>query len=167
MAKTIAKGSTDTAMTFSPDTVSLAHLNWTADWQIQSEKPGEIVYLNANSPADQYETLRFTYQRVANIYSGLSIDPKSIPAVKSGVRIYAELRQVWKETSSTDDAYQMYSPLRAATSVTVPDYAAVTGLNDYADVEAFVRRAFSALYSPGGLTQVGLKKLLRGVLRKV
>lgn len=167
MALTVAKGSTDTAMTFSPDTVSLAHLNWAADWQVQSEKPGEIVYINANSPSDQIETIRLSYQRVPNIYAGLGVDPKFLPPVRSGVKVYVELRQMWKTTSSTDDTFQVLSPLRTGTSVTIPDYAPVTGLNDYSDIEAFVRRGFSAIYSPGGLTQVGLKKLLRGILKKV
>lgn len=166
MTKTIAKGNTDTAMTFSPDTVSLAHINWTT-WSVLSEKPGEIVYYNNNSPSDQMETLRFTVTRVPNLYTGLNVDAASIPAVKSGTRVYVELRNMWKETSSTDDAYSKLSPLRAAVSFTIPDYAAVTGLNDYQDVEVFVRRAFSAVYDPGSLTQAGLKKLLRGALRKI
>lgn len=166
MAKTVAKGSTDTTMTFSPDTVSLAHLNWSTDWQLLSEKPGEIVYLNSTSSSDQQETFRITYQRVANVYSGTEVSPSNQASVKSGTRLYLELRQTWKETSSTDDAYAILFPMRAAVSVTIPDASAVTGLNDYQDIEAFVRRAYSGLYAPGSLTQTGLKKLLRGILRK-
>lgn len=164
MSKSISIGVTDTADgTWTITDPTPAELNFDADYRILSATPGETVLANVTSPIDQPEHLRFAQRSVSNIYAGSDIDPSVYLPSRRGISTVVEVRQVWKETSSTDETYERVFPVRVGISFTVPAYAAV----DETLVAALIKRNLGALWEQGSATMdTGIASLLHGVMTK-
>lgn len=127
MAKTIAKGPTDTAFSGSTTlTVPIPGLNWTTDFRPLSKVPGEVVAVNVTCPVDQPETIRFSQRKIANVYNGINLDPAVHLPVKAGTATLIELRQLWVETDSVDTTYRKVIPVKVGITLTLPAYGNVT-----------------------------------------
>lgn len=163
MAKTIAVGYTDTAIGgFASLAPSLGVLNWGVDLKTLSKVPGEIVASNVTSPTDQPETIRLAQRKVSDVYAGTSIDPLGYLPSRQGTSTLIELREVWVETSSTDETYRKYIPFRCGLSFTLPIYGGITA----AMAQTAVLRTVAALFERATSDTTGMTAIQRGVLNK-
>lgn len=94
--------------------------DWDGEFAIVSQSPTEIVYTDLTSPTDQPSTRRLAVRKIANIYAGTDVAPSQQLANRAGRQILLELREMWKETSDTDDSYVSYGPARFTAGITVP-----------------------------------------------
>lgn len=168
MTKSIDNGF-GTASAFSP--ALTGNEGWTslvpfhpADLRILSNgKPDESVLTHIPSPTDQPMTFRTKITSIPNIYAGTTVDADGRLPVVQGLRIYGELRQMWKETDNSDPDWLKYIPFRVGISVDVPSYSNVT----LALVNGGILRAvMSLLWQPAANSPMRdrMANLLRGVV---
>jgi hypothetical protein len=163
VAKEISAGYTDSPVTgFASLDLSLPALNYEEDFRLLHDEPGEVVMTNVTAPIDQPETIRFASRKVGNVYAASDIDPSAYLPTRQGVSTLVETRQVWEETSTTDDSYRKLVPVRCGISITVPSYGALTAEM----VEDLILRTVAALYDQADDTSAGIASILRGVLAK-
>lgn len=163
MAINIAPGYTDTPIVDVPSIdLALPTLNYEADFKLHESVPGRVSLKNVTCPVDQPEVLTIAQRNVANVYAGTSIDAGAYLPTRQGTATLVELREVWVETSTTDDSHRRLIPVRVAVQLTVPSHGAIT-----ADmVEALAHRCVSGLYLAGDDTSAGIAAIQRGILAK-
>jgi len=163
MTKSISLGFTDTAIGgYASVAVTLPALNWSADHNLLSNNPGEVITTNLTSPVDQPETFRFSQRKVSNVYAGLDIDPSAYLPTRQGSSTLIELRENWVETDSVDAMYRKIIPVRCGISFTLPSYGNVTA----AMALELLYRTLSAAFEQGVTDETGMAALLRGVMVK-
>lgn len=164
MAKSIATGCTDTAFSGSTTlTVPIPGLNWTTDYRMLVNNPGEVIATNVTAPVDQPELVRFSQRAKTNMYQGSDIDPSAYLPIKNGTSTLCELRQTWAETDSGDAAYKKLMTPRCAITLDLPSYGNITA----AMVLALVERTVALMFEKGVVTSTGVNAIQRGVLKKV
>lgn len=163
MAKTIATGYTDTAISGNPTmTVTAGKLNFKADFRPLSEAPGEVILTNVTSPVDQPETMRLSQRKVANVYANTEVDPSAYLPIRQGTATLLECRETWVETDSVDTTYRKLIPVKCGITFTLPAYGNITA--DQA--VGLVLRTLGLTFETGTVTSVGMAALLRGVMMK-
>lgn len=143
--------------------ITVAPLNYAADFRRVEEGASKIVYTDVTAPQDQPSTIRIAQQSRPNVYAGTTIDPSVFLPNKRGTDTIIEVREVWSEVDSADTSYLRMFPVRAALTLTVPDASQVT----VAAVQRVVQRLFAALAEQGEAnTDSGIAALLHGVVCK-
>lgn len=150
-----------------PVDISIAPLKWDDEFSILNSPVGETVYQDLTAPLDQPSTRRFAYRKVANLFKGVDISPLARPADLEGRQILVELRETWKETSTTDEDYAKYGPARATLSVSYPAGMTV----DVDDIAEMVGRLLNGMCGDPAVAEIdvlhaGLDTLMRGVTRR-
>lgn len=163
MTKSIAPGYTDTAIEgFTALGVNHPAINWSEDFRVLSDQPGEVVLINVVSPVDQPETVRFAQRKVNNVYAGTDIDPSAYLPSRQGTATVVQVRDVLAETSSTDENHRLLAPISCGITLTAPSYVGITP-----DIAAnLLKRAFACFFEEADATTDGVDALLHGVLKK-
>lgn len=164
MAKSIATGYTDTAISGNPAmTVTVGKLNFGVDYLVQpGSSTSEVNLVNATSPRDQQETIRFAQKSVKDIYTGTDIESDARVSVKGGLDTLLELRGVWLETDSVDATYRKLIPYKVGLQFRMPNYSSVTP----AMALAQVLRAYGLAFETGTTTEAGINRILHSNLMK-
>lgn len=166
MAKTLNWGFTDTPISgVSSLAFPRALLNFEADFATKEDTATKgnpkLTLTNLTAPLDRSEEIRYMEERVNNVYSGTSIDPKVQSPNRSGTQLYVAVDDVATVFDSDDPTYRVDLPVHTHIVIRVPNDALVTG--DI--VQAHIGRVISALYSTGSLSTGRIAKLLRGALQ--
>lgn len=164
MTLSIEHGPNDTAVGgLATVSLTVPPHNYDTDFRQTVSGPGLVVYTDVTSPTDQPSMLRIAQSERPNIYAGTSIDPSVFLPTKKGTDTIIEVREIWKEVDSTDLAFVRMFPVRAALTLTVPNYGSISD----EDVEALVGRVVAALFDQGAATtDTGITALLHGVVDK-
>jgi hypothetical protein len=163
MSKIKSVGYTDTAIAGNPVlTFSRGSLNFTSDFRVKSEKPGEeVVLTNITSPADRPEKLRIAYSDVANVYNGTGIEPSVTAPTKRGVSVLCQLTEVISVTDDTAPEYRIDLPVSYHLVIKVPASEQITS----ADIQTGLGRLLSGLFDTGKNDLTRLNAILRGSLK--
>lgn len=156
---TISWNRTDSTATavgsLKPDT-----LNYAADFAKRASDTASLTIANLTGPADRVETIKYAYNRVANVYTGSTIDPSAFAQSKAGASVLVQVNDI---VSVTDDKTNMRVdlPLQAHVVVKVPLHEAVT--SDVLD--KLFARLVGACYEQSGTTPgPRLSALIRGAV---
>lgn len=161
MSIVVTNNYTDSAIAgYSEQTLTIAPLNFGADFVKQSDVGGQAILINKTSPLGVEEKVRLSVTEIANIYNGTGIDSSVASPTKRGVSL---LSQVTNVISVTDDAtpdYRIDLPMSAHLVIKIPKSEHV----DASDVVSLVERLLATLFDTGVSTTSRLEGLLRGSL---
>lgn len=161
MTKEISWGFIDTPVDGVTElTLDRPVLNFSQDFRIKTEKPGEVVLTNLTTPLDRPESIRIATSDIKDIYSSTNIDPSVYAPSKRGVSILAQLTDTLSVSDTTDPEFRVDLPVSAHLVIRVP-------ANEYmsADkVQILVSRLVSSLYETGKDDTTRIDGLLRGAL---
>lgn len=134
-------------------------INYATDFAIKSNDGKSVVLVNSTSPLDRVETLRFSTQRISNVYSGSGLEAGYQSQNKAGASILIQDNTVLSETDAANNRTDY--PITAHLVIKVPYAEVVT-----ADIlTAILTRLIGACYEQSGATPgPRLNKLVRGAL---
>jgi hypothetical protein len=131
---------TDTSIS-TETTLAIAVPVFSQDFVKRETRANEAVISNLTSPLGAVETVRFAYQRVANIYKGTGIEPAMYSPTKTGFSVLAQVNDILVVTDS-DTALQTYLPFSAHLVLRGPQHAAIQGSH----LVSMLQRLCSMLY---------------------
>lgn len=161
MALSISACTTDTAVAGNPSTsISLAPLNFPADFLIKQSLPGEVILTNKTAAVDRPERVRFAAAEVKDVYKGTGIDPALYATSRRGTSVVVDLDSTYSVKDSVDATYESLLPFHGHLVLRVPNNQLVT-----ADVvAAFVKRVTALLFETGSVTSSRISSLQHGSL---
>lgn len=164
MTKSVTVGPNGTAVAgVTAVAVTVAPLNYDADFLPLVDDPGVNIYVDSTAPVDQPATVRLATRDVANIYAGTSIDPAVFLASRKGRDIVVQVQEIHKVTDSEDADYLRMYPIKATLTINAPVDAIVTS----ATLERMVARVLASIARQGEDDLAsGLTALHRGVTSK-
>lgn len=140
--------------------LEIPSLNFTSDFVKKETKANEALLANLTSPLGRAETVRFAYQRIANIYNNTGIDPSVYAASKYGFSVLAQLNDILTVVDDTT-GYRVDLPLSAHLVVKGPQNEAITGER----LRTLVARLVALLYEQTADTPDSrLNSLIRGAV---
>lgn len=161
MSKSVSVGYTDTAIAGNPVLNLLrGSVNFGADFRAKQVAPNEVILTNLTSPVDRPEKFRFSYNDVANIYSGTDIDPSVYAPSKRGVSVLCQLTETLSVTDDTNPSYRVDLPISAHLVLKLPANENITA----AMLQTVIARMLSGLYDTGLTTTARLSSMVRGSL---
>lgn len=159
MAYAISNGYTDTISTLK--SVSIPDLDYSVDFAVTSDKPGEVILTNVTSPLDRAETIRFALTQIKDVYTNTDIDAAYKAPSHQGVSLVAQVSDVWRYSDSSNLALPAIDlPLSAHLVLKVPKSSYITA-DQYLSL---VKRAFSLMFDTGAVTSARLLEMLKGSL---
>lgn len=161
MAKTLSVNYTDTPITGgTTPSITVAKLNYKADFRPTVDEPKEVRLTNLTSPLDAPERWRFAYQDIADVYRNTGIDPTMYYQSRRGLQILCQLFDTYKVTDSADAAYLAMLPVEAHLVLRVPNNALLT--SDI--IRGLIGRMVGGIFDPSQTVDSRLSALLRGAL---
>lgn len=161
MGKTLSVNYTDSAISGGTSlSMTVPSLNYTSDFRVITDDPGECRITNLTSPLDQPERYRFAYQQINDIYKNSGIDPTLYYQTRRGSQILCQLTDVYASTDSADASYLALLPIRSHIVLTIPNNDLITEQV----VQAHVLRTLAGLFDAKSSVGSRLKSVLRGAL---
>lgn len=160
MSSTISWNRTDSASTPAVGKLQPDTLNYAADFAKRSGDNSSLVLVNVTGPADRTETIKYAYNRVANVYTGSQIDPSAFAQSKAGASVLVQVNDI---LSVTDDTTHVRTdlPLQAHLVVKVPLNEVITS----EVLDKLLLRLLAATYEQNGVTPgPRLSALIRGAV---
>lgn len=156
---TTAKWNVTDSTTTAPAALQPAALNFTVDYSKKESSPNSVVLVNTTSPLDRQETVRFSWSRVNNVYSGTGIDSSVYSQNKTGVSVLGQLNTILSVTDEKGGRVDL--PLSGHFVFKVPSHEVITS-----DVlNTFVKRVVALLYEQSGSDPgTRLNSLVRGAV---
>jgi hypothetical protein len=159
MSYSLNKGYTDTIST--AKSIDIPDMDYSVDFSIISDKPGEVILTNITSPMDRGETIRFALTQVKDVYTGTDIDASYKAPSHAGVSLVAQVSDTWRYYDSTDLSLPAVDlPISAHVVIKVPKTSYITA-DDFLTI---AKRAFSLLFDTGAITSARLVEMLKGSL---
>lgn len=169
MRKSIEKGAimsislnvntTDTSISgFTPASLTVAALNFAADYRVTQRKGNEVTLTNITAPTDAPETYRFGYSEIPNIYMDTGIEKSMWLPTKRGLSVILQLKSVYSLSDSADATYRALLPMWAHMVLRYPNHQLVTP----AVVQTHIKRMLAGLYDTGTTDTSRLSALMRG-----
>lgn len=159
MTKSIVKGYTPVAST---KQITLDDLGYGTDWAVKGGVSNHGVFTNITTPVSFPETLRIAVKDVSNVYADTGIDPGLWAPTARGRSLVVSLRDTWREIDSEDATYEVALPMKAHLVLEVPNQ---NGTISASDINAFVTRLISALFTGGVSADSRITDILRGVIK--
>ena len=158
MALTTSWCHTDTALATEPTVLQPDSLNFSSDFSKKESKADNAVLVNTTSPLDRQETVKFSWSRIGNVYSGTGIDQSSYSPNKTGVSALMQLNTILSVTDSVTGK-RTDLPISAHVVLKVPNHEVITS----AILTQVATRLVSLMYEQSG-TDAGtrLNSLVRG-----
>jgi len=138
----------------------MAKLNYTSNFVVKSDVPGNCIITNTSSPMDRPENIRYGYQEVQDVYKGSGIDPAYYGNSRKGVSVVAQITEVQRVVDSEDASYIVDLPMAMHLVIKVPAHQLITP----AVVYTMLGRLMAALHNEAGDDSTKLTALLRGAL---
>lgn len=162
MAKVLGKNYTDTPVTGgTTPTWSVPQINWSTDFRVTSEEPGETWLTNLTSPLGQPERWRFAVSTVNDVYRNSGIDPTMYYQSRRGTQLLVQLTDVFAITDDQDSAYLALAPIKAHLVLTVPNIDLITSETALSELKRLTGGLFDAKASS---VNARMNSLLRGAL---
>lgn len=139
MAQNATFGYTDTNAA-SPLTIgNVPKLSYATDFAVSTRDAKSVVLSNTTSPLGWPETLRFSIQDVANVYSGTDIDPVLYAPIKKGKSLVCSLQDTAKVGTGAE---AVYYPISAHFVLKFPNTSDITVDNITTVVKRMIALAF-------------------------
>lgn len=144
MAKTIKVNHIDTATdpVVTPEFGAIPGLNWSADFAVSKDVPGEAILQNVTSPLNLPESFRFAQQTVANVYTNTGVEKSMYDISTRGTRILVQLNETYTLTDSEDPSYLVALPISCHMVLTIPNNQSLT----QADVDNVIQRMLAGYF---------------------
>jgi hypothetical protein len=129
------------------------------DYAVVSDTPSECRITDISASMETPRTVRYAAQDVANVYSGLDIDPSAYAPVRRGKSVVIQTSLNVKVTDTTDPSFLVLLPVQIHTVVKMP----ITSYLSASDVNNILRDHFGDILTGAGSDR--LPRLLRGALK--
>jgi len=144
------------------DTIDVQLVNFTEDFIVLSDDPGQAIYSDVTSPTDQPSIVRVSVKPRPNIYAGTDIDASMAIPNKGGLEVFVEVRDVLNVVDDDDASYLRQIPVRFAVAASLPRHPLFTA----EQAEFMLARAVGAFLSIEDRGLVGLEAILHGSTAK-
>jgi hypothetical protein len=130
-----------------------------SEYAVVSDTPNECRITDVNAPLETPRIVRYAAQDVANVYSGLDIDPSAYAPVRRGKSVVIQTSLNVKVTDTTDPSFLVLLPVQIHTVVKLP----VTSYLTSANINTMLRDHFGDIVTSADDDR--LPRLLRGALK--
>lgn len=161
MAKNLSVNYTDSPISGGTTlSMTVPSLNYTSDFRVTTDDPGECRMTNLTSPLDMPERFRLAFQPVNDVYRNSGIDPTLYYQTRKGVQVLCQLTDVYSVTDSADASYLALLPIKSHIVVQIPTNDLITA----SVVKDHVLRTFGGMFNARESIDARLKSILRGAL---
>jgi hypothetical protein len=129
------------------------------NYAVISDTPNECRITDVTASLETPRIVRYAAQDVANVYSGLDIDPSAYAPIRRGKSVVIQTSLNAKVTDTTDPSFLVLLPVQIHTVVKLP----VTNYLTSADINSILRSHFGDILISGNEDR--LPRLLRGALK--
>jgi hypothetical protein len=129
------------------------------DYAVVSTSGNECRVTDIEQSLEAPRTVRYASQDVANVYSGLDIDPSAYAPVRRGKSVVIQTSLNVRVTDTTDPDFLVLLPVQVHTVVKMP----VTNYLTAENMNLILRDHFGDIVD--GATSDRLPRLLRGALK--
>jgi hypothetical protein len=129
------------------------------EYAVVSDTPSECRITDVVASLETPRIVRYAAQDVANVYSGLDIDPSAYAPIRRGKSVVIQTSLNVKVTDTTDPSFLVLLPVQIHTVVKLP----VTSYLSSADINAILRDHFGDIITSNDADR--LPRLLRGALK--
>jgi hypothetical protein len=130
-----------------------------SEYAVTSDTPNECRITDVSAALETPRIVRYAAQDIANVYSGLDIDPSAYAPVRRGKSVVIQTTLNVRVTDSTDPSFLVLLPVQMHTVVKLP----VTSYLSSSDVDRILRDHFGDIITSGNSDR--LPRLLRGALK--
>lgn len=158
MAKSVITNYTDTTIVGgSTPTITIAAVNFGADFRVEKESTKEATITNITSPIGLPEKFRYAVSTVPDIYAGTSVDRARYAPSKQGVSVLVQLTDTLSVVDSEDPTYSVALPMSAHLVLKVPSNENISSEM----IKSFIGRMLSGFFDTGSATNDRIQALLR------
>jgi hypothetical protein len=130
-----------------------------SDYAVVSDTPNECRITDVTASLETPRVVRYAAQDVANVYSGLDIDPSAYAPIRRGKSVVIQTTLNVKVTDSTDPSFLVLLPVQIHTVVKLPVTSYLTSEN----INEILRDHFGDILTSGDADRI--PRLLRGALK--